>query len=215
VTHQPNWGGSYDRACDEARASRDWLAANLPEAHPVRYAVSPFHQNPAYAVAALADTGYEGFVAGSIAWDPEYLLGRAGRVPFAPRAIVSLSAQCMLHGDCYRRYGCSVDPHLQSFDAQRAAGSVFGYLDHPFSTRYQYGWPDEATRIDAHMRLLDHIDGHTDVWRANIVDVLDFLRQRDATSVQIDSSGALSVECSFAGPRRPLSILWKGRELAY
>jgi hypothetical protein len=99
--HYPNWGGSYHVALQEAEGSREWLETHAAAAAPVEYAVSPFHQNPPYAVQALADCGYQGFVGGIIANDPEFLIGRAGRVPFAQAQIVSHSAQCMLHGDCY------------------------------------------------------------------------------------------------------------------
>jgi hypothetical protein len=210
--HDPNWGGSYERAIHEATASRSWFDSHLPEAGPVRYAVSPFHQNPKYAVAALADSGYDGFLGGIIGCDPEYLLGRAGRVPFAPRPIVSLSTQCMLHGDCYVRYGQTVDTYCQSFDQHLAARAMFGYLDHPFSARYQYGWPDEATRASAHRRLIEHIARQPDIWWASVVEVLDFLRFRDAVSVGIDARGRLRIERPRDASGPSLSIYWKGRE---
>jgi hypothetical protein len=215
VHHTDDWGGSYDRARSEALESRAWIEQHLPAAAPVRYAVSPFHKNPPFAVQALADCQYQGFVGGIIANDPEYLLGRAGRVPFVSRPIVSLSAQCMLHGDCYRRYRNSIDVYCESFDAHAAAQSIFGYLDHPFSDRYQYGWPDEPTRLDAHRQLIDHIERLTDVWWANLNDVLDFLVQRDQTLVQTTAAGKLLIESSPAAQRRPLAILWKGEQFAH
>jgi hypothetical protein len=214
VRHEPNWGGSYERACVEVAESRRWFDEYLSETTPVRYAVSPFHQNPPYAVQALADNGYEGFVAGIIVNDPEYLLGRAGRVPFVSRPLVSLSTQCMLHGDCYARAGNSVDVYRESFDQHLAARATFGYLDHPFSPRYQYGWADEATRLAAHGELIAHIGKRSEIWWANLSDVLDFLRQRDAARVQVGAHDQLSVE-GPAGARKPFSILWKGRQFAH
>ena len=211
--HYANWGGNYRRACGEARQSRAWFQQHLGEAAPVRYAVSPFHQNPPYAVAALADCGFDGFVGGIIASDPEYLLGRAGRVPLAPRPMVSLSAQCMLHGDCYRRYGDSVDVYCESFDRHMAARAIFGYLDHPFSTRYQYGWTDEATQLGAHRGLIEHIGQQTDIWWASLVDVLDFLRRRDAALVEVDRGGRLSIGGPSDPNSAPLAFRWKGCEI--
>jgi hypothetical protein len=214
VRHEPNWGGSYERACREAAESRRWFDENLREATPVLYAVSPFHQNPQYAVAALADNGYEGFVGGIIANDPEYLLGRAGRVPFVTRPIVSLSTQCMFHGDCYARGDKSIDVYRESFDQHMTAGATFGYLDHPFSPRYQYGWSDEATRLAAHGELIEHIGKRPEIWWANLNDVLDFLRQRDDVRIQMGANGQPAVERP-AGGRKTFSILWKGRQFAH
>jgi hypothetical protein len=210
--HLPNWGGSYERARGEARESRGWFDEHLAAHAPLRFAVSPFHQNPPYAVAALADSGFEGFLGGIIANDPEYLLGRAGRVAFAPRTMVSLSTQCMLHGDCYRRYGNSIDAYCESFDAHLAARAIFGYLDHPFSARYQYGWPDESTRQTAHRGLIEHIRKHSGIWWTSIVDALDFLCRRDAVLVAVDRSGGLSIEVPDNARAPALAIRWKGRE---
>jgi len=213
-SHAPNWGGSHQRATEEATASRAWLEANLPEAAPVRYAVSPFHQNPTYAVAALSDAGYQGFMAGIIANDPEYLLGRAGRVPFASRPIVSLSTQCMLHGDCYRRAGNSIGVYLDNFATHRAAGAIFGYLDHPFSARYQYGWEDEPARVEVHRQLIDAISQHPNTWWASIGQVLDFLGRRDAALVAATSTSTLTVDVPERGACPPLAIHWKGERRA-
>jgi len=212
--HAPNWGGCYEKAFVEALESRAWIEKHLPEAAPVRFAVSPFHQNPPYAVAALANAGYDGFVGGIIANDPEYLLGRAGRVPFASRPMVSLSTQCMLHGDCYRRYGNSIDTYQESFAQHLSANSIFGYLDHPFSTRYQYGWDDEATCLGAHRQLIEHVRQQPGIWWASLSDALEFLRQRDQTQIAVDGGNVSWKNGSTGGGLPPLAIMWKGRQLA-
>jgi hypothetical protein len=214
VRHEPNWGGSYERASQEARESRTWIEGQLPEAAPVRYAVSPFHQNPEYAVRALADCGYEGFIGGSIACDPEFLVGRAGRAPLVDPPIMSLSAQCMLHGDCFHRQGNSIDIYRQSFAAHVAAGGIFGYLDHPFSPRYQYGWQSEGERIAAHRDLIEHIGCEPDVWWTSIEQVFEFLSARDRTTVS-SAGGRLSVEYAPPASGVRLAVRWKGRQFEY
>jgi hypothetical protein len=119
----------------------------------------------------------------------------------------------MLHGDCFRRYGNSIDAYRESLDAHLAAGAIFGYLDHPFSARYQYGWLDESTRLGAHRALIEHIQRTPGIWWASIVEVLDFLRRRDAASVSVDRSGRLSLEIPVCGGKPRLTIRWKGREI--
>jgi hypothetical protein len=214
VRHEPNWGGSYERASQEARESRDWIERHLPEAAPGRHAVSPFHQNPQYAVQALADNGYEGFIGGSIACDPEFLLGRAGRAPLVEQCMMSLSAQCMMHGDCFHRQGNAIDIYRQSFAAHLAAGGIFAYLDHPFSPRYQYGWHSEGERIAAHRDLIEHIGREPDIWWASIEQVFEFLSARDRAKVS--SMGArLSVEYAAPASGVRLAIRWKGRQFVY
>src|SRR5262249_26887143 len=73
VHHWPDWGGSYATARTEALTSRSWLEENIPRSRPVRFAVSPFHQNSVTVSQALADAGYEAFVGGIIRNDPEFL----------------------------------------------------------------------------------------------------------------------------------------------
>ena len=219
VHHHVNWGGCYAEAAREAAESKAALERQGNGFGPVEYAVSPFHQNPIYAVHALADTGYAGFVGGIIANDPEYLLGRAGQVPFIENSMVSHSAQCMLHGDCFERYGRTVDAYQESFDNHRAARSIFGYLDHPFSSRYQYGWTDEPTRLQAHRDLLAHIGRAADVWRPNLRAMFDFLRRRNAVNLHVENGGQLrwdGAKAASGNGRTPhLTACWKGRECVH
>jgi hypothetical protein len=63
----------------------------------------------------------------------------------------------MLHGDCLLSDGDPLAVSKQAFDLAMASKTLFGYLDHPFSARYQYGWSDESSRIAAHRELVGHI----------------------------------------------------------
>ncbi len=93
-----------------------------------------------------------------------------------------------------------------------AAGAVFGYLDHPFSARYQYGWSDEATRVAAHRHLIEHINRGGDVWWASINDLLDFLKRRDVTCVSLDDAGQLCIEGCQDSCGPPIAVRWKGQD---
>lgn len=216
VSHPPNWGPDYAAALAEAQSSKQWLETHLPEAQPVHYAVSPFHQNPPYAVQALAAAGYAGFVGGIIHNDPEYLLGRAGQVPFCPTPLISHSQQCMLHGDCYHRYGNSVAPYCQSFSQHLEAGSLFGYLDHPFSATYQYGWHSEAERLAAHAELIGFIQARDRIWYPNLAQCLDFVRKRSQIQVGVDAAGQLRVGCdrpSLPAHLPSVAVGWRGQTI--
>jgi len=227
VTHQPNWGGSYEIALKEASESKKWLEANVPDADSPRYLVSPFHQNPRYAVQAMLDAGYAGFIGGIIHNDPDYLMARSGVVTYLTEAnFFSLSQQCMLHGDCYHRYGNSMAPYLESLRYQLSCKGIFGYLDHPFSSEYQYGWLDEPERLAAHQELIQVMKSMGRIWFCNLNDCLDFCRARARTEVWVDTAGILrwnspdtvvrgevvaTVQASWRGETYPL-FLKKGNE---
>jgi hypothetical protein len=189
--HFENWGGEPSTAYREAIESKQWLEDQATEGKPVHYAVSPFYQNPPYAVKALEKAGYKGFVGGIICNDPEYLIGRAGLIPFSDGMIVSHSQQCMLHGDCFHRYGNSIAPYIEAFEYHMKAGAFFGYLDHPFSKRYSYGWYNEQERLDAHAKLIAYMKNFGHIWFTNLDQCLNFVRKKSAASVCVDESGAL------------------------
>jgi len=155
ATHAPNWGGSYQAACGEAETSSAALTAVT--GMPVLYAVSPFHQSPPYALAALSDAGYRGCIGGIIRNDPEFLIARGGALDGLPNGFIGHSQQCMLHGDCMLEGDDPLKIFKAAFDLAYSTGMLFGFLDHPFSPRYQYGWHDEPSRTSAHVELIDHI----------------------------------------------------------
>ena len=210
--HYPNWGGNYATALKEATTSKLWLEENIEKSKPIKYAASPFHQNPAFAINALADADYKGFVGGIIHNDPEFLLGRAGQAPLVKEGIISHSQQCMLHGDCFHRYGSSLEPYKQSFNSHLAAGAIFGYFDHPFSDTYRYGWSNENERLGAHQELIDFIKGHSDIWWCNLNDCLDFVAKKASAALKVEDGERAIVEWNKkTKDLPPLRICWRGK----
>lgn len=182
ATHAPNWGGSYEAALSEAQESAHRLQAVTGQL--VRYAVSPFHQSPPYALAALADAGFSGCVGGIIRNDPEFVLARGGTLSGLPDGFVGHSQQHMLHGDCMLTEGEPLAIFKQAFDRAKETSTLFGYLDHPFSERYQYGWTDETTRIAAHQALIEYIRSSTpSALFLSENDALDFLTSKSEWQV--------------------------------
>lgn len=210
ATHAPDWGGSYDAAFHEGKDSADIIEAST--GHRVRHAVSPFHQTPPYARQGLADAGYLGCIGGIIRNDPDFLMARAGMPPGQGAGFIGHSQQCMLHGDCMLSDGG--DPlriYRQAFAIAQAGGAFFGYLDHPFSERYAYGWPDEAQRVAAHRDFITHIRATGDrvLW-ANASDALDFLFDRAHTRVQAEGRG-YGVTRPSAAHHWPLAVRYRGQ----
>jgi hypothetical protein len=190
VTHSPRWGGSGEAAEREARDSRARLEGLFPDLS-VRYAVSPFHQNPPYVPGALVRAGYEGFIGGSIASDPEYLMSRAGVPPFGPANIVSHSQSCMLHGDCLLAGDDPLSVFKEAFRLARDSREFFGYLDHPFSERYAYGWSTERARLDAHAEYLSYFEqqcGDEPLLFVNEESCMRFIKEKSAVVIEFDEA---------------------------
>lgn len=187
ATHASDWGGSYAAAYEEGRSSAEVIEQST--GYRVRYAVSPFHQTPVYARAGLTDAGYEGCIGGIIRNDYDFLMARSGMPPEGVQGFIGHSQQCMLHGDCMLE---GDDPLLifkQAFAAAKTSRTFFGYLDHPFSERYQYGWQTEAQRVNMHTAFVEYIRAQGPVLFTNENDAMDFLHDRALILVTNDSQG--------------------------
>ena len=207
-THAPNWGGSREQAKWEAETARNRLREILPSNYNYDWVVSPFHQNPQYAVQGLVDAGIKGFVGGIIKNDPEYLQARAGYVSTGEN-IITHSQQCMLHGDCYHNTG--LDIYKQSFKNHYNTNTFFGFLDHPFSN-YQYGWDSEEERLKAHSDFIDYMKSFSGIWYANLIDAMNFLWVKSNTKVWVEANElkwSLPIH-SYKVPN--LKVFWQGRE---
>jgi len=198
ATHAPNWGGSYDAALGEGLESASLLRDVIGE--PVRYAVSPFHQTPDYALQGLADAGYAGCIGGIIRNDPDFLLARGGVLAGMPDGFVGHSQQCMLHGDCMLSGGDPLAIFKQAFDQAMDSATLFGYLDHPFSERYAYGWESETQRIQAHTDLIAYIRSRSvqPVFMNENV-AMDFLQMKGRVQVIETKDGFVTSSTTHTG----------------
>ena len=175
----------------------------------VEYAVSPFHQNPEYAVNALNDVGYKGFIGGIICNDQQYLVSRGGRVSLHLN-IVTHSQQCMLHGDCMlKSANDSLTVFKQCASYAVKSGAAFGFLDHPFSDRYQYGWISEEQRVTTHREWICYLKKLGNVLFENEVNLLEHIRKKSNSNVWLknnvvqasseDSDSSYSIAYEFKG----------------
>lgn len=195
-THKSDWGfPSGELATEWGDCVNALSAAGIPRSE-LDFVVSPFHQNSRGAVRELAQRGVKAFLSGIICNDPEYLCARPGVVPFQRDEIITLSHQCMLHGDCYRRNGSSIEVEKSAFRLALKTKKFFGYLDHPFSA-YSYGWLSEEERLNVHQDFLNYLLSHSNQWRPNLVEALAFYRKRSA--LRIVKTGPSAFECRLEG----------------
>lgn len=187
ATHAPNWGGTYESAFEEAKVSALLIAEVINQ--PIKYAVSPFHHTPHYALKALSDAGYNGCIGGIIKNDPEFLTFNGGNLPDLPKSFVGHSQQVMLHGDCILiDEKDSLRVYKESFDIAKRSNTIFGYLDHPFSERYQYGWLSEEQRKDAHLELIHYIRDNSDrPCFMNEIEAMDFIQDKANSNLKLEN----------------------------
>jgi hypothetical protein len=181
-THAPNWGGSFRACLNEVENYRKSLRLLNISGINYDYVVSPFHQNPQYAVEALEKCEVQGFVGGIICNDPEFLLARAGKV-LPHTNIITHSQQCMFHGDIYHGQNNSIDLFVKAFDQSFKTKTFFGFLDHPFSN-YWYGWKSEEERLRAHSDFLTKLSSISGLWKSNLVDAMRFLKMKSTVRVE-------------------------------
>jgi hypothetical protein len=210
-SHAAAWGGSCGAALEEAARSKAWFETRLPGVA-VRYAVSPFHQTPAFALEALWRAGYGGVVGGLIAGEPQYLISRAGALPFFTRPFISHSQQCMLHGDCLAGQGDPLAVYKAAFGNARRGHSIFAYLDHPFSPRYSYGWASEAERSARHGELLAFFEAESErLLFMSENECLDFIGMRSGCAVVWAADGRGFTIEGPSGGRFALAVGYRGQ----
>ena len=186
VNHKSNWGVDIEDVRIEARESKKWILEHVKQVERVDFAVSPFHQNPDYAIKALAMEGYKGFISGIICNDPQYLVARAGEV-WGVDNVVTHSQQCMLHGDCLLEDGEDrLAVYKRSAHICIKSGAIFGYLDHPFSERYQYGWASERLRLRVHHEWIEFLQKMGSVLFENEVKTLDHVRTKAGADIWME-----------------------------
>jgi hypothetical protein len=196
ASHPVNWGGSYEETMIQVNSSIEAIQNFMGDSKEIKYAVSPFHQNPTYAVQGMADAGLTGFIGGIICNDPEYLFARGGEVPFTSQGFISHSQQCMLHGECMLDEGDKLQIFKQAFDIAKQGKSLFGFLDHPFSLRYAYGWTSESERCAAHNDFIDYINASGKILYLTEVDALDWISVKASVQFKCDKNGKIGVELS-------------------
>lgn len=204
LTHAPNWGGSQEEAFREGFES----AVIINQAVDIipKYAVSPFHQTPLYARLGLAQAGYSGCIGGIISNDPDFVMARGGRPPYSELGFIGHTQQCMMHGDCLLESGDPLAVYKQAFENSFQSKTLFGYLDHPFSERYQYGWNNEVERIKAHGQLIDYIRRWSEgILFLNENDALDFLYYKSNIYLeQVDN--VLKISPLIASNKKALNV---------
>ncbi|HSX10784.1 MAG TPA: hypothetical protein VLF94_03595 [Chlamydiales bacterium] len=205
-THPSQWGGSYQMAFQQAEDSSAAINDMLGKDLSPLYAVSPFHQTPSYALRALSDANYLGCIGGTISSDPEFLLARGGHVLGCPPGFIGHSQSCMLHGDCLLSEGDPLRIYKDAFLIALRGRGLFGFLDHPFSKRYSYGWQSESQRTEVHRQWIEFIRSQGRVLFLNEQDVLDFIRYKSSVNINLNKNGEIIYQASFSRPNSELDL---------
>ena len=152
-SHPINWGGKKDMVYKEIELSTKLIkkAFNIN----TEYAVSPFHHLTKEAIEVLNEQDYKGVVAGICSSHHDFLIIKGGSINEKLNIILHCQ-QCMLHGDCLSSTR-PIDDYLKNFSLFSKIGYSIGFLDHPISKRYDYGWNNHQRQIDTHKKIIEHL----------------------------------------------------------
>tara|TARA_Y100001933_G_scaffold621_1_gene607 strand:- start:283 stop:1143 length:861 start_codon:yes stop_codon:yes gene_type:complete len=152
-SHPINWGGKKDMVYKEIELSKKLIkkAFNIN----TEYAVSPFHHLTMEAIEVLNEQDYKGVVAGICSSHHDFLIIKGGSINEKLNIILHCQ-QCMLHGDCLSSTR-PIDDYLKNFSLFSKIGYSIGFLDHPISKRYDYGWNNHQRQIDTHKKIIEYL----------------------------------------------------------
>lgn len=207
-SHAPHWGGSYETALNEAVRSKDLLFSALQKS--INHVVAPFHHASAYALSALSDAGYTACIGGVMNANPEFVLARSGFVS-DEHSLIGMTQQCMLHGHTISKDSNPAETFKKSFDLSLKCKRFHGYLDHPFSSRYQYDWLSEEQRVYVHNDLINYMTSHDNILFLNENNALDFLIARAHANYDLEEN----VIKYHVNPPENLAVAWQLKGKTY
>lgn len=200
-THANDWGMNGLGPAMEIHKSHEIFRSWKIDGLDFEYVVSPFHQNSVGALTALYDAGIKGFIGGIACNDPEALIYRSG-LAATPDPLVTISTQCMLHGDCYHAQGSALNVEKTALRDAVENQKLFGYLDHPLSG-YNYGWNSKEEQLTAHKDFLKTIKTYKNIWTPNLVDALRFTRARSRYRVEKIDAARCQLSSEFLPVNKP------------
>lgn len=150
-SHPNNWGESTENIEKEITISKSLIEKTYGTK--VDLAVSPFHHLNALAVKLLNQNDFKGIVAGISSSHHKFLYMKGGQYSIENNLIIH-SQQCMMHGDCINK-NRSIKEYFKSIKLLSNLNYSFGYLDHPISERYDYGWGSKENQVSAHLQIIN------------------------------------------------------------
>lgn len=209
-SHPYDMGRSYPKAYAEAVLSRIKLEDALGLS--VSGFVAPFHHLPTCAARAVVDAGYR-YVIGALSTRHSYNVSfRAGSLSSSlGYRVVFHNQQLMLHG-AIANLRDSFSRLTRVFDFKRSSSSIISYLDHPFSSRYDYGWGSEIQRLRYHEKIIEELLGRGYLF-VTLDKLAEFLAaRRDLKIGNFDSSffGFARSSCASMSSMCP-SLLFNGK----
>lgn len=152
-THPTNWGNTKDEIINEIKTSKRIIEESFGIKN--EFAVSPFHHLTWDALEILEEMGFKGVVAGISSSHHEFLTSRGGLID-EKLNILFHSQQCMIHGDCLSPQR-KIDDYLYAFSLFSKLGFSTGFLDHPISPRYDYGWDSKNRQVNSHKKIIEFL----------------------------------------------------------
>ena len=150
-THPRDWGESPENIKKEITVSKSLIEKIYSTK--VDLAVSPFHHLNALTIKLLYENNFQGIVAGISSSHHKFLYIKGGQYSKDNNLIIH-SQQCMLHGDCINK-NRSIKEYFKSIKLLSNLNYSFGYLDHPISERYDYGWGNQENQVSAHRQIIN------------------------------------------------------------
>jgi len=169
--HIENFGGNFKVALKQIKES---IKALKKIGIRSSYIVAPFHHTPNFMPNVLKKAKIKGIV-GGIALDA-YQSSLSFRTGFYKKnnKIILNNQQCMLHGDISPTLK-KIEIYKKSFLISYLNQRAFGFLDHPFSKRYSYGWKNEEYRKTIHQKFIRFIKKKGKILFLSQNDFLNFL----------------------------------------
>lgn len=181
--HLVNFGDNYETCSQQISTSIEKLKKI---GFSVEFIVAPFHHTPYFTYNVLNDLNIKGLIGGINKNYPQDISFRSGFYNEEIKVLLN-NQQCMMHGDI-NPFSDKIDNYKKSFMISYRNKRAFGYLDHPFSKRYSYGWKNEELRLKTHRKFLKFIKKKKNIIFFNQNDFMNFLYTKSQIKIKNESN---------------------------
>lgn len=183
--HAIYWGlndNTFNKDFDEAKK----IISNFSDSQS-KTCVAPFHQSNIDLITQLTKKNVELLITGNSKYSPEHMIAIGGEISKQNKIMVH-SQQCMLHGDSWPELK---DIYFKAFMLSARRQSIFGYLDHPISERYDYDWGSKINQLNAHKDLIEFFKKNFKVRSISHQELLSWLKIRSQISIHFSGTNQI------------------------
>lgn len=170
--HKIFWGTNNDEFQNDFNKSKEIISINSQSKSVT--CVAPFHQSNEKLLRLLNKNRVQLLITGNAKYSQEHMASIGGEISSGLNIYIH-SQQCMLHGNSWPEFK---QIYFKSFMLNAKRQTIFGYLDHPISERYDYDWGSDQNQLNAHVEFFEFFKKNFKIYSISHIELAEWLNIR-------------------------------------